>query len=246
MHHHQRHQRHQRDPGPALGLRTRHLFAAPVWAAAALCLASAGVQAADPACAALSRAARAGMQQARIHAVIDAPLDPEALKIGMKPTLLHSIVIDQQQHSNALTPTFRTTTLKSAAERELASDLAVFEPDAGCQVQGPLRLAGRDALRYTFGTDLGRGEARVTVWVDTATGLPLRALTDEPDVDVGAAFNKAGASGRAVEIKEKPNGKRVVATHAYLFGAAVRAPGPQGVIDTDALARLQQLLKGAP
>jgi hypothetical protein len=219
------------------------------WPAAAACafgLLGLPAHAAEPACAPLVKAVRAGLAQQRIHAAIDMPLDAEALKMGMKPTLMHSIVIGPLQHSNAMTPKFRATPLKTAAERDLASDLAAFEAEAGCQFQGQARLAGRDALRYGFATNLGRGEARVTLWVDAGTGLPLRAVSDEPDVDVDTGFRPAAGGGRKFEVKEKPNGKRLVATHAYLFGDAVKPPDARGAVDPAALARLQALLQGAP
>ena len=80
--------------------------------------------AADSACAPVLKAVRAGMAQARIHAAIDLPLDPVALKMGLKPTLMHSIVIDKLQYSNAIRPGFGKTALDSPEMLALASDLA--------------------------------------------------------------------------------------------------------------------------
>lgn len=204
--------------------------------------------AADTSCAAVAKAAAAALAQPRIHAAVDAPLDPEALKMGMKPTLMHSIVIGQTQYSNALTPNFRKTVLESADLRMLATDLGPFMVESGCKSAGNETLAGRAARIYTASGDLGRGEARIRLWIAVATGLPLRAVTDEPEVDVDAVFaamdKKKGRPG--VEVREKANGKRVIATHAYVFGDSVKPPGPKGAVEPAMLASLQALLRGTP
>lgn len=204
-------------------------------AAAALACASAGAHGADNACAALARAARAGMAQARIHAAIDVPLDPAALKAGMKQRPMHSIVIDKVQYSDAASGGFRRTVLESPEMRALATDLAILEAEQGCQPLGSAKLAGLSTQVWRFATDIGRGEAQLTVWVDTASGLPVRAVSDEPAFDADTARTKQATAG-----------KRVVGTHAYIYADAVKAPGPQGTADAAAAARLQALLKGQP
>ncbi|MBL8348552.1 MAG: hypothetical protein JNN03_24205 [Rubrivivax sp.] len=238
---------------PTPGARRRFSSSAqraPVARALAACLACAlgTAQGADSSCGPLAKAVRAGMAQSRIHAVIDTPLNAAALKMGVKQVLLHSIVIDKVQHSNALDPAFRRVALETPSARDLATDLAAFEVEAGCKAEARERLAGRATQAWSFSIDLGRGEAHVKVWVDTATGLPVRALSDEPDVDVDVGFTKPGQAGAAgkLEVAQKPNGKRVIGTHAYLYGEAVRPPGAKGAIDPAALAQLQALLKGTP
>jgi hypothetical protein len=207
-----------------------------------------GAHAADTSCAAVVKALNAGLAQARIHAAIDSPLDPAAIKMGMKPTLIHSIVIDQVQYSNAIRPMFSRTALESKEMRMLATDLGPFMVEEGCKAGGTDKVAGRDAQVYTASGDLGRGEIRFKLWIDKATGLPLRAVSDEPEVDVDTVFNALDKKkGRpSVEVKEKPNGKRQIATHVYLFGDAVKPPGAKGAVDAAALASLQAALKGAP
>lgn len=199
--------------------------------------------AANSGCAPVLKAVNAGMAQPRIHSAIDAPLDAEAVKHGFKPTLMHSIVIDQLQYSNALKPTFAKTALDSPQDRQLATDLAAFQVEQGCKALGTAKLAGADTQAYQLTANLGRGGARVKLWVDAMTGLPLRAVTDEPDVDVDFDFNPAT---KKAAVQHKPNGKRVVATHAYLYGDAVKPPDAKGGLDPAAVARLQALLKGAP
>jgi hypothetical protein len=217
---------------------------------AAMALMAIGSQtlAADTGCAPVVKALNAGLAQPRIHAAIDSPLDPEAVKMGMKQTLMHSIVIDQVQYSNAIHPTFSRTALESKNMRMLATDLGPFMVEEGCRSAGSEKVAGRDAQVYTASGDLGRGEIRFKLWIDKATGLPLRAVSDEPEVDVDTVFAALDKKkGRpSVEVKEKPNGRRQVATHAYLFGDAVKPPGAKGAVDAGALASLQALLKGAP
>lgn len=201
-------------------------------------------QAADAACTPVLKAVRAGMAQARIHAAIDHPLDPEAVKMGMKPTLVHSIVIDKLQYSNAIRPSFSKTVLDSPDMRALATDLAAFEIDTGCKALGAQAVAGRATTAYAMSVNLGRGEARITLWVDSSSGLPVRALTDEPDVDVDTVWKPSkGKDAPSLDTQQRPNGKRVVARHAYLYGNDVKPPSAGGGVDPAALATLQALLK---
>lgn len=204
--------------------------------------------AADTSCATVIKAVNAGLAQPRIHAAIDSPLDPEAVKMGFKPTLMHSIVIDQVQYSNATRAGFSKTPLESKDMRMLASDLGPFMVEQGCRASGSEKVAGRDAQVFLATGDLGRGEIRFKLWIDKASGLPLRAVSDEPDFDVETLFDKPARKGSAskVAVKEKPSGARVISTHAYLFGDTVQPPGPKGALDATALATLQALLKGAP
>jgi hypothetical protein len=208
-------------------------------------LAAPAALAADTSCQALLKAVAAGLAQPRIHAAIDVPLDAQALKAGLKPTLVHSIVIDRLQYSNAANAAFSRVPLAGEAERDMASDLAVFQPDVGCKDAGGDRVAGRAARVTSFSVDLGRGEARVKVWVDAGSGLPVRAVTDEPDVDVDTVFDKQPGGKIKVQVNQKANGKRIVATHAYVYGDAVKPP-TGGRPDAAAVAQLQALLKGAP
>jgi hypothetical protein len=208
---------------------------------------SAAAQAADSSCAPVAKAANAGLAQARIHAAIDSPLDPEAVKMGFKPTLMHSIVIDQVQYSNAIHASFSRTPLGSKELRMLATDLGPFMVEVGCKALGSEKVAGREAQVFVAAGDLGRGEVRLKLWIDRASGLPLRAVTDEPDVDVETVLDDLGRKGRpTIEVKQAPSARRLVATHAYLYGDAVKPPGPKGALDPAALATLQAVLKGSP
>lgn len=203
---------------------------------------------ADGPCAAVERAAQAALAQPRIHAAIDSPLDPEALKMGFKQRLMHSIVIDQVQYSNAIRASFSRTVLDSKEMRMLASDLGPFLVESGCKAAGSERLAGRDTQVYTASGDLGRGEIRFKLWIDKASGLPLRAVSDEPaaDGDVEALLAKLNGQKAAPASKPKAPAKRDIGTHAYLFGDAVKPPGAQGAVDPTALAALLAVLKGQP
>lgn len=198
-------------------------------------------------CAAVKRAASAALAQARIHAAIDAPLDSEALKAGFQQRLMHSIVIDQVQYSNAIRARFSRTTLESKEMRVFASGLGPFLVESGCKAVGSERLAGRDTQVFSASGDLGRGEVRFKLWIDKASGLPLRAQSDEPeaDADVDALLAKLNGKKAAPSTPARPAPKRVVATHAYLFGDAVKAPSAQGA-DPTALSVLQAVLKGLP
>lgn len=217
-------------------------------AAAVLGTSGAIAWAADGPCAAVERAAKAALAQPRIHAAIDVPLDPEALKAGFKQQLMHSIVIDQVQYSNAIRAGFSRTVLESKDMRLLASDLGPFMVESGCKAAGSEKLAGRETQVYTASGDLGRGEVRFRLWIDKASGLPLRAVSDEPeaDADIDALLAKLSGKKAMPASKPKAEPKRVVGTHAYLFGDAVKPPGAQGSVDPSALSALLALLKGQP
>jgi hypothetical protein len=197
-------------------------------------------------CAAVSKAVIAGLAQSRIHAAIDSPLDPEAIKMGMKAKLMHSIVIDQVQYSNAIRANFSRIPLESKDMRMLATDLGPFMVEEGCKPGGSEKVAGRDAQVYTATGDMGRGEIRFKLWIDKATGLPLRATSDEPEADADAALAALGMKKRPASTAEKSNSKRNIATHAYIFGDAVKAPDAKGTLDAAALAALQAILKANP
>ena len=217
-------------------------------AACLLAIVGTTAAAADGACAAVERAAKAALAQPRIHAAIDSPLDPEALKMGFKQQLMHSIVIDQVQYSNAIRAGFSRTPLDSKEMRMLASDLGPFLVESGCKAAGSEKLAGRDTQVYTASGDLGRGEIRFKLWIDKASGLPLRAVSDEPaaDADVEALLAKLSGKKAAPASKPKAQAKRDIGTHAYLFGDAVKPPGAQGAVDPTALSALLAVLKGQP
>lgn len=225
--------------GPALALALPLAIGLTAAAAAASPAASA-----DASCAVVARAATAALAQARIHAAIDSPLDPEAVKAGMKPTLMHSIVVDRVQYSNAIRASFSRTTLESGEMRALAADLGPFMVESGCKAVANDRVAAREALVFTAAGDLGRGEIRFRLWIDRITGLPLHAISDEPAVDVDAIIDALNRKkGRPAG---KAGGQRRLATHAYLFGNAVKPPDASGRLDPAALAELQALLKGTP
>ena len=196
---------------------------------------------ADASCTAWQKAITAGMAQTRIHAAVDAPLDPLAVKMGWKPTLMHSIVIDNVQYSNALHKDFGRTAVAQPELRQMATDLAAFQAEEGCQAAGREQRGGINTLVYTASTDLGNGPARLRLWVDSSTGLPVRAVSDEPATDTTFSVDKTVGKNAAV-VKTTPNGKRIVSTHAYIYGALVKAPS-QGKVDTQAQAALDALLK---
>ena len=217
------------------------------FAFALMALAGCSASATEGDCAAVEKAVQAASAQPRIHAAIDSPPDPEAVKRGMKPMLVHSIVIDRVQYSNAIRAGFSKTPLDSPELRTMAADLAPFLVEQGCTAAGSERVAGRDAQVFTARGDLGRGEIRFKLWIDKASGLPLRATSDEPDVDVEVMFDTASRKGKSDgAVKTVPNGKRMLATHAYLFGDAVKPPDAKGAVDGAALTVLQAVLKGMP
>lgn len=184
-------------------------------------------------CAAVEKAIEAGMDQPRIYAASFEQLaDGRPGKVVMA-----AVTIDNRHYLFDGARAFGPTPVENAQMRQMGSGLIGFSPGDRCQALGVQTIAGRAALKFSYVTDLGNGPANITLWIDRATRLPLRGLTDEPDVDVDVSFSKDGD----LETKKRATGKRVKHVSGFLFGEQVKAP-EKGKIDTGMQSALRDLV----
>lgn len=185
-------------------------------------------------CADIERAVDAGMKQKQIYAA-----SFEQLSNG-KPgkALLSAITIDNTHYLFDGGRGFGATPLESEQMRKMGSGLIGFSPGQACAAQGTTTIAGKAAQKFSYTTDLGNGPANVTLWIDRTTGLPLRGMTDEPEVDVDVQFTKDGD----MKTIKKPTGKRSKHISGFLYGSAVKAPAKSG-IDAGMNAAMMELVK---
>ena len=133
---------------------------------------------------------------------------------------------------------FGATPLESESMRQMGSGLIGFSPGESCKAAGIESVAGKAANKITYATDLGNGTAFVTLWIDRASGLPVRGVTDEPDVDIDVKFTK---DGDMTTVKH-PTGKRNKHISGFVYGAAVKVPTKTGV-DASMQAAVMELVK---
>jgi len=185
-------------------------------------------------CAEVEKALEAGMKQKQIYAA-----SFEQLPDG-KPgkALLSAITIDNTHYLFEGSKGFGATPLESEAMRQMGSGLVGFAPGESCTAQGTATVAGRPAQKFSYSSDLGNGPANITLWVDRASGLPVRGIADEPEVDVDVSFSKDGD----MNTTKRPTGKRSKHTSGFLYGAAVKAP-MKNVIDREMQKAVMELLK---
>jgi hypothetical protein len=209
----------------------RSRFQTLALATAGLCAAP-SLQAAS--CAAVEKAIEAGMKQPRIYA---ASFEQQADGSPGKATMA-AVTIGSSHYLFDGGRAFGPTPLESEEMRQMGSGLIGFAPGEICKALGAQAIAGRGALKFSYVTDLGNGPANITLWIDRATGLPLRGVTDEPDVDVDVNFSKDGD----LETRKRPTGKRVKQVSGFLFGDQVKAPEKKK-LDADMQSSLRELLK---
>jgi hypothetical protein len=167
-------------------------------------------------CSAVEKAVEAGMRQARIFA---ASYEQRA---DGKPgkNVMMAITIDNTHYLFEGGRSFKPAPLESDDMRKMGSGLIGFSPGTACVALGPDKIAGNAVTKFSYETDLGNGPAKVTLWIDQKSGLPVRGTTDEPDVDVDINFSKDGD----LKTVKTPTGKRVRHVNVFLFGDSVKAP----------------------
>jgi hypothetical protein len=202
---------------------------------ASTCL-STPVVAADAACAPLMKAVEKGMAQSRIHAASIVSRDGEKKKAPW----MHSVLIGDVQYLIEGGNFHGRNAMQSKEFRALATNLAQFAIDEGCRALGKESIAGRSATVIGIGYDVSAGEAAGKFWIDTATGLPVRVVTTQPDEDTKFQFD---AKTKQLKTETKLNGKTISQQHVYLYGDAVKEPGAKGAIDAATTATLEGLLK---
>ena len=223
-------------------------------ASLALALAShAGASlAADTSCAPVQRAVQAAAAEARVHHgwSLTSSDDPPAK--AWAPPLMQDIVVGSQRHSNMLNPAFQAEPMTSSDQRKLATQLALFDHETGCKALGTARIAGHATYVYEAFSETSYeghgGEARFRLWIDAETGLPVRGVGDAPDIDADSTIKvdrKSGAVRADVKLGQAVS-RRVISTHAWIYGDPIRPPGAKGAVDPASMERLRSILRGAP
>ena len=233
--------------------------AAPIALFIALFITSQSAHAADSSCKAVAKAGDAALANTRIHQALYMPMmDKSARPPATEKMLAHFIVIDKTKFTAALSGNlFDAEPITKPSDRSsnvyYASMLASMDED--CRALGKATLGGRAALVFEQGANKKTEDIMFKIWIDSATGLPLRADVDEAQVVSSMTKNKNGMP--VFSAKKSDSGKRQVNSVAFLFGDAVKAPtfntkkndlgvlnllGKPGTIDPQAMATLLALL----
>ncbi len=229
---------------------------------ASLALAAPSAHAADNSCKAVAKAGEAALANARIHQALYMPASGKSAANGARPPatateLQHFMVIDKTKYSSIMKGLFDSEPIAKPSDRSsnvyYASMLASMDED--CRSAGKATLGGRAALVFEQGANKKAEDIMFKIWIDSATGLPLRADVDEAEVVSTMTKGKDGLP--VFSAKKSDGGKRKVNSVAFLFGDAVKAPtlnpkkanlgvlnvmGTPGTLDAQALATMVSLL----
>jgi hypothetical protein len=187
-----------------------------------LALSAAAAKAADLSCAVVTKSAVAGLANARIHQALYTPAD-SGEKITSGDQLSHFMVVDKTKYVGMMKGVFEVTPVASAEDQRsgVAYVTMLSQLDGGCRALGTKTLAGRTALIFENGSNKSKNEHLMKVWIDTATGLPLRLDVDEA---VPELTSFGVTKDRKPNIEVKKTDKRMVNSVAFMFGDAVKAP----------------------
>ena len=197
---------------------------------------------ADIACVPLMKAVEKGMALPQIHSATVFERSGEK-----KLAIDHSIVIGDEQYlieggrfRGPISLNNKRLPPGMPSMRPLATNLAQFQIEEGCKALGKDTVVGRAAIVIGIGYEVAGGEAMGKAWIDTATGLPLRVITRQPDTDTKFLFDK---KTKKMDTQTTENGKTITQTHVYLFGDIVKVPGPKGAIEPSTITTLEAMLK---
>jgi hypothetical protein len=212
--------------------------------------------AADKSCAAVNKAGDLALKQTRIHHSADM-MRPTVPKPGDKfgalgEKLMHTIIIDKSRFTALDGVTFSADAVKDAEEIATFTGLVFFQMiDEGCRSLGKVTIAGKVADVYEQGITKTADDVLFKFWIDSKTGLPLRATENTPSPELkGMAVTKDRKPKIDVQLSKT---ERVVTTIAYVFGDAVKPPklsgpknlfGQKGEMDAGVEATLRVLIKG--
>jgi hypothetical protein len=218
-------------------LISNHLRSLRTGCAALLALAVVAAQtahAADTSCKIVAKAGDTALANSRIHQALYMPAK-DAKRPVTADQLGHFIVIDKTKYTSIFKGLFDAEPITTASERSQGVYYALIlaDMDSDCRALGKTTLAGRAALMFENGSNKKSEDALFKVWVDSATGLPLRADIDEAEVVSTATKDKNGLP----VFSAKKGDKRQVNSVVFLFGDAVKAPvfGPKkGLLATPA------------
>lgn len=206
--------------------------------------------AADSSCKAVAKAGEAALANSRMHQGLYMPVPVK----GVRPAatagdLGHFIVIDKTAYTSVLKGMFDSKPMTTPADKSRGAYYAVMlaDMDSDCRSLGKATLGGRAAQVFENGSNKKPEDIMFKVWVDSATGLPLRTDVDEGAVEVTQTKGKDGLPVTSAKKGEK----RQVNSVVYLFSDAVKPPafgpkkgllGTPATLDTQAIAAMLALL----
>ena len=225
---------------------------------ACLALTTPAAHAADNSCKAVAKAGEAALANARIHQALYMPVSGKnARPPAAAAELQHFMVIDKTKYTSVFKGLFDSEPIAKPSDRSInvyyASMIASMDED--CRAVGKATLGGRPALVFEQGSNKKADDIMFKIWIDSATGLPLRADVDEAEVVSTMTKDKNGLP--KFSVKKSDGGKRQVNSVAFLFGDAVKAPtlspkkanlgvlnvmGTPGTVDPQAMATVLALL----
>lgn len=225
---------------------------------ACLALAAPAAHAADNSCKAVTKAGEAALANARIHQALYMPVkDAKGARLpATAPELAHFIVLaDKTEYTSMGKDVFSITPPNERGSGAYYAQM-IASIDEGCRTLGKATLGGRAALVFEQGGNKKADDILFKIWIDSATGLPLRADLDEAEVVSTMTKDKNGLP--KFSAKKSDDGKRQVNSVAFLFGDAVKAPtlnakknnlgvlnkafGTAGTLDAQAMATVLALL----
>jgi hypothetical protein len=103
--------------------------------------------------------------------------------------------------------------LRTVAVTESVADALMLAPEGPCEADPP-GATGPAALRYDAFAE--RGQSRVALWVDPASGLPSRARRDGPELTWGRSLSRPT---KPPQPMLRPTGGRSVETIVFRYGA---------------------------
>ena len=194
--------------------------------------------AADTSCAFVTQSGAAGFAQTRVHQAVFRPTDNASL-VASSANIMHFFLIDSTHHMPIWNGGFRLTIIASPTDRMMVlSYLAMLtELDGSCRELPSTALAGRSAKIFENRPDSKSNEVVLKVWIDAASGLPMR-------VDLLSTAQPVAPS----EVKNSL--PRLSTSVAFLYGDAVKAPRtdpqqqtrPRQALDPQTLANLLAML----
>jgi hypothetical protein len=154
------------------------------------------IYAADTSCKVVAKAGDAALASTCIHQATYMPV--KGANGPVTADLLgHHIVIDKTMYSSVLKGLFDAKPITTASERSQGVYYVhmLADMDSDCRALGKVTLAGRSAMVFENGSNKKSDDVHFKMWIDSATGLPLRA--DLNEAEVGGTDKKSNHTSRS-------------------------------------------------
>ncbi len=160
-----------------------------------------------PGCGPVVRALALLDAQPRLHLRLE-------VESGRHPDGLRSLALHRADGMERLLLDGRP--LRATPVAPSAADMLMLAPEGACEADPP-DPAGPSALRYDAFAE--RGQSRIAVWIDPASGLPSRLRREGPELAWGRALSRPT---KPPQPMLRPTGGRSVETITFRYGEAAR------------------------